>query len=761
MLTVQPQRLFRFVVLCTLLLYSGKMTAQTNWSVLTQQDKQTYIIGFSLAPASTSGQMSFSHFRIMQYDTARQAFFDVYEDKKTYTSPKRDKLTFKNEGISNSDYAKLYSIDINLPVQERKLTCVLNMYDFGVFNQELNFSAQDMTALAADEIDYRKKHPDTVTNNAIDDGQENKTDAMSAETETNTDTKTFEWQETRLPQHFWILYLPELLLLLVLLTFVRRFQYRIFHDRNRTTSPDTHPIAVLPYPIIRRTSITGWKKKKRLLLLSPEGLTFAAIPEDASFATLYTTSWDDQWKEARSLRRKQSFSYSSIQSLSHSENHLTGDVHYLLQTPEKKLRFLVPAKQSGLCSQAFAAALGDRYREVPFRTYSKDIAALVLIFVFGCLVALAEGSSKDPSQPLFHVYILIISLGSIIGTIYTWLKLRFYEQWMVKRVKLPYINITRLRWLGITLKIVLAATMLCWFIGYLQDMLTVLGTQLVTFPEWMLAPYEILHFNDGILTLVILGNLACFAYFLLPASPAATNKPLSILYLHTSSDYDAHSLNGKGGRWAKWTGIQNPFPSLKKKEPGSLAHILELLSIRYIYNFHPIRIIRILLGKPQDTTREQLVAYASTLGQVHTPVPAYEYFFRSHVSDGFDHWLSDLNANMTSHTHAILQPYYREAGYGTGMEQVIGQLPPSRILFCLLHFQNNPEEFERFRMQLMQWMPGCQVPKHLGQSSSIYFLSFDEQGQPRLFPVKQYKGLKSFFRNTNVDLRSSIQSFFQ
>lgn len=760
MSTVQPLRLFRFVVLCTLLICSGKMTAQTSWSMLTKQNDQTYIIGFTLAPANSSGKISFSHFRIMQYDTDQQTFFDVYEDKQTYTGANSGELSFTNEGITNSGKAKSYTVTFTLPQQGETLSCVLLIPELGIYNRILDFSAQDMTALATDEIAYRQTHPEAVTNNTTDVQQEAEA-AATIPAETNTGAKTMQWQETRLPRHFWSLYLPALLLLLVVLTLVRRLQYRIFHDRNATTPPDTLPAATLPYPIIRRTCIKGWKKKKRLLLLSPEAITFSAIPEEASFETLYTTSWEDNWKEARSLRKKQFFSYNAIESLSCSENHLTGDVRYLLQTAEKKLRFLVPAKQAGLCSQAFAAALGDRYRSIPYRAYPGDIVALIVTFALGLAFAVIEGSTQQPSEPLFLAYCLTISLGSIIYTSYTWLKLHFYDQWMIKQIRFPSVNITRLRWLGITIKALLAITMLCWFIGYLQGLLTFWGTPLISFPAWMLAPYESLHFDEGILTLAIVGNLACFAYFLLPASASTTHQPLSILYLHTAADYGAHSLNGKGGRWAKWTGIQNPFPSLKKKEPGSLAYLLALFTLRYIYNFHPVRIIRILLGQPQDTTREQLMAYASTLGQVHAPVPAHEYFFRSHVSDVDGRWLADLDTTITSHTHAILQPYYREPGYGAGMEKVIRQLPASRIVFCLLHFQDNPEEYERFRLQLMQWMPGCQVPQHLGLSSSVYFLSFNEQGQPRLFPVKQYKRLKSFFRNTSVDLRSSIQSFFQ
>lgn len=738
MSSIQPSRLIHCFVLF-LLLFSGKLTAQTEWrtwSTLIHQNGQTYAISFQLRPSEDPNQVRFNRFEIMLFDAQWKALEGVYESFVEQTVPGKGQARFTDQALPGDNPYKSFSLLLNLPPENEWLTGVLDIPELDVKEMSLRFSSVDI-------MDQLREY---IANGAQE---------QPAQVEDRGNT-------FRLRDDFWQTDFIFFLVVAVFLLVIRFFHYRIFHDRQRMGLPisDDAKQQQFPYPIIRHVFIKGFKKKKRLLLLTPEGITLAAVPEDASLEKLYTIPWTDQWQQAGFLRKKKSIAYTDISSLSVSKNAIKQEVQYTLKSGNASTIFHLPELQSGLCQDALYTSLGNRYQTGIFREYSKEVAGFISLCLFAFLIAIVQGPPKPAEPYLFRIFTAVALLYHLGNNLFIFMRLRFYEQLMVKQIKLPSVDITRLKWLGIAGKILVSITVLLWLIGFLDEKMVFFGTDFFPVPAWLLVPYEKLNYKDGLITFAIAGNLACFAYFLLPprlSSPKNTN--VSVLYVPAASDYGAHSLNGKGGRWAKWMGIQNPFPSLQTKEPGSLAYLVALFSIRYFYHFHPMRIIRIILGRPQDTTYQQIRVYAASIGALDTPVTPKEYLFQSKSANDDVSWLTKLENG--TYSHAILQPYYREKGYAPGFEAIIQQMPSSRILINLIHFQENPEAYELFRMQLMKWLPSCQVPQHLAMTSKVYFLSFDDQGHSRLFPVKQYKGLKSFFKNTSVDLGGTLQSFFQ
>lgn len=737
MSSVQPSRLTKCFILFLLLL-SVKLDAQIEWrtwSTLIHQNGETYAISFGLRPSEDPNQARFNGFEIMKFDPQWKALEGVYKSEVEQIISSKGQTRVTDQAIPDDNPYKSYSLLLNLPPENEYLTGVLDIPELNIKEISLRFSS----------VDIMDQLRDYITNGV----------QKQPVKEENSDNAF------RLSDNFWQTDFIFFLVLTVLLLFIRFFHYRFFHDRQKISLPEsTDATQSFPYPIIRYVFAKGLKRKKRLMLLTAEGITLAAVPEDSLLEKLYTIPSTDQWKQADFLRKKKSFAYTNISSLSASKNVIKEEVQYTLESGDTSTTFYIAESQSGLCQQALYTSLGNRYQPGIFREYGKEVTGFILLWLFAFLIALVQGQPKPDEPYLFRIFTAVALLYHLGNNLLIFVRLRYYEQLMVKPIKLPTIDITRFKWLGIASKILVSVTVLFWLIGFLDEKLVFLGKDLFPVPARLHALYERLNYEDGLITFAVAGNLAYLAYFLLPPklSPRK-NTELSVLYVSAASDYGAHSLNGKGGRWAKWMGIQNPFPSIQTNEPGSLAFLIELFAVRYLFNFHPIRIIRIILGRPQDTTYQQISFYAASIGALHTPVSPKEYFFRSTTETTDSNWLAHLEKGMYS--HAILQPYYREKGYVPGFEAIIKQIPSSKVLINLIHFQANPEAYELFRMQLMKWLPSCHVPQHLGMTSKVYFLSFDDLGQSRLFPVKQYKGIKSFFKNTSVDLGGTLQSFFQ
>ncbi len=268
---------------------------------------------------------------------------------------------------------------------------------------------------------------------------------------------------------------------------------------------------------------------------------------------------------------------------------------------------------------------------------------------------------------------------------------------------------------------------------------------------------------DTFWTYIIVGNMLMLGHALAQRDPnTSKSKREPILYLRSFLDDRETTFNPRSWLSAGF-GVEPPYYLLDQYEleAGTKLYRFLTLAIRYIYNYHPTRLLRLLIGRPLDTSEQQLgnflgkhgffVAIGKPGERIVTTGAA-----RTYVSN--DEWQQTVIDLMEESKFVVLQPS-RTAGVWWEVEQALARMQPGKILLCLVNYKHRQDDYETFRFRMEKLHPNIRLPLSIGNEHRIAFLRFDEKWHPETLNLKYLPAIIWPFTGRAVNLKNTLKHF--
>jgi len=182
---------------------------------------------------------------------------------------------------------------------------------------------------------------------------------------------------------------------------------------------------------------------------------------------------------------------------------------------------------------------------------------------------------------------------------------------------------------------------------------------------------------------------------------------------------------------------------------------------RYLFYFHPVRVLRILFGASVDTSEEQLSLFLRTHGPVVAIGKPGERFASPGASRMYvtnDEWQNVVLEHLESSQIVLLQPAQTE-GIWWEVEKTIRRVAPQKVLFCMVNFLHRQNDYEKFRLRAAQFIKHP-LPRNLAYTQTASFLYFDGDWRPFVQEVSCRSPLIWPVVGNAVDLKYTLEPFF-
>ena len=237
-----------------------------------------------------------------------------------------------------------------------------------------------------------------------------------------------------------------------------------------------------------------------------------------------------------------------------------------------------------------------------------------------------------------------------------------------------------------------------------------------------------------------------------------SNEP--ILYLRSFLDDRETTLN-TGTVWAYILGLDPPIYYIRAYEDTPLYPPLRFLILRF-GNFHPLQLLKLFFNRQLDSSEQQMAAFFRHYGTFVAIGKPGERFattgaLRMYVSN--DEWQTTVEELLRESLIVVLQPASTE-GIWWEVERSIREVPPERLLLCMVNYHNRQNDYETFRLRLEKFLPASvNAPRGLGCKNYITFLRFENNWQIAELPQINYSRFLWLFKNKSVNLRRTLKPF--
>lgn len=248
-----------------------------------------------------------------------------------------------------------------------------------------------------------------------------------------------------------------------------------------------------------------------------------------------------------------------------------------------------------------------------------------------------------------------------------------------------------------------------------------------------------------------------------PAKLGGRGAKTPILYLRSFADDRETTLNRRS-MLSTLMGVEPPYYLIDQYEVGSRTslHRLAKKLIRWLYRFHPLFLVRLILGQPNETSEQQLGAYFKHHGQFVAIGRPGERFVTTGAARMFvtnEEWQQTVLDLMEESNFVVLQPS-RTEGVWWEVEQVFNKLEPGKILLSLVNYHGFQNDYETFRARMAGRHPERPpLPPSIGNEPRVTFVVFDEDWTPRVLPLAQYFLPFWPIRGTTANLKKTIGAY--
>lgn len=521
------------------------------------------------------------------------------------------------------------------------------------------------------------------------------------------------------------------------------------------------------FPIIRVNINRSFFGRQKLLLLNDNGVYI--FHKDKRKDVL--NAWDcaEPVKNIPNISSLKEISWNDINKMTVERETGLGKVRFQIHHTKGKEYFVLPHFEMDNVCKACHVMLGDKLQTgLPIRLHNFGIwIKLLLASLLGTFLSYYLGQLfADQNWKAILVLIILIILF-----FYTIIRLFLIYDWLLDQVprkneqvikKKPSDLSHRKPFRSLTVSILIRVT----------GGLVLLYSILIHFQQYLPANWEN-SFPDktGGLHYLISG-LGYFAAGLLltlglsfanrnPKSIIYKDDAKPILYLRSFQD-DRETTFQPGTRLSSWMGVDPPYYQLNKYRFINDTRWVRFNRkfIRYFYNNHPVRLIRILLSWPVDTSEQQMELYFRNKGAfVAIGKPGEKIVTgganRMYVTN--EEWQDVVLDYLDRSQLVVLQPN-RTEGVWWEIEKSVELVVPERLFYCMMNFRNRQNDYENFRIRFEALRAGITLPRFIGNSDSIYFFRFNADWQPERVQLKYHKWYKWPFAGNAADLESTLNA---
>lgn len=260
----------------------------------------------------------------------------------------------------------------------------------------------------------------------------------------------------------------------------------------------------------------------------------------------------------------------------------------------------------------------------------------------------------------------------------------------------------------------------------------------------------------------VFANLVQIANSLWQRDPAklrggAAGRP--ILYLRSFLDDRETTLN-PGTMMSALLGLDPPLYRIDSLQDTPIYPLLRRF-IKYFANFHPLRLLKLLFNRQQDSSEEQMAAFFKRYGAfvaIGKPGERFATTGAARMYVGNDEWQGIVQAMLAESQVVLLQPASTE-GIWWEVERSIRTVQPQCLLFCMVDYRDRQNDYESFRLRLEKLLPDARVPRGIGCKRHISFFRFEKDWQPVELPLVYHWRLAWPFRNRAVNFRRTLKPF--
>ena len=247
-----------------------------------------------------------------------------------------------------------------------------------------------------------------------------------------------------------------------------------------------------------------------------------------------------------------------------------------------------------------------------------------------------------------------------------------------------------------------------------------------------------------------------------PAKLLGSDTRRPILYLRSFLDDRETSLHPETA-FSALVGLDPPYYSLEQYRDAPFYKFARW-TVGFLSNHHPVRMIKLLIGRPLDSSEEQMSGFFSQFGMfvaIGKPGEEVATTGAARMYVGNDEWQSLVVDLLSTSQIVLLQPSSTQ-GVWWEVQKTIELAAPARILMCMVDYRDRQNDYEVFRLRLEKLLPaGVQVPRAVGNNPYITFLYFDETWQVHELRLRYYSRIAWPLRFRAVDLQSTLQPFLQ
>jgi hypothetical protein len=272
-----------------------------------------------------------------------------------------------------------------------------------------------------------------------------------------------------------------------------------------------------------------------------------------------------------------------------------------------------------------------------------------------------------------------------------------------------------------------------------------------------------LQYYDVLGVIFVFSSIVQIANSLWQRAPAKLrvgvfNRP--ILYLRSFLDDRVTTLNP--GTYRAWLlGVEPPLYSIERYLDTPIGPFLRAI-YRYFGNYHPLRLLRLLFNRAQDTSEEQMAAFFKRYGTFVAIGKPGEHFATTGAERmyvGNDEWQAIVEELLAESQAVVLQPASTE-GIWWEVEHSIRSVPPERLLLCMVNYRDRQNDYETFRLRLEKFLPGTvRVPRATGCRNSISFFRFEPNWRPVELPVVNHWWFLWLFKKHAVNFQRTLAPF--
>ena len=519
-------------------------------------------------------------------------------------------------------------------------------------------------------------------------------------------------------------------------------------------------------PIVRIScKKTFWGKSKVLIVYENSVLIFKKSKK-ANIDALHDKDNQKLITTIKGLKNIKQIPIASIEKTEVEKESRLGKVRFRIYHNKQKENFVLPGYEMPNLLKALRSLAGGRLQTgFPIKFHGYRI--WIQLFILSLIAVYADEYIAEPGMGVIKiVYVIALIIIIVIIFLLLFSSVNWFMDHLPRTIKsktqkqnpdLSHRKPFRSIPLSIFLKVLGGIIFILTFLFFKQQFLP---ASLKNFILWLGDYFNGFLIVFGYLLAAFILNLSLSFANRNPKGITLNDTRKPILYLR--SFLDDRETTFQPGTWLSYfLGVDPPYYHLSKYMfiTDSLLYRLNKKMYKYFYNNHPVRMLRLVLGWPADTSEQQLELFFRKKGPFVAIGKPGEKIITSGAKRMYvtnEEWQNVIIDYLHKSQLIVLQPSSTE-GIWWEINQSLNLLDPSHLFLCMVNYKGHQNAYEDFRYRFENIKEGIKLPRFIGNAKDICFFSFDNEYNPSLQRLKYRSFIYWPFVANAADLKKSLQ----